>query len=178
MLKSETKEDITKKSDQIRHGFVKDPTKGPRVEILISALHLQDREREGGCFSPWLLRDTFTRRQTRPGWPSVLRGQLTLSPPCFCHTMWSVCPSRLQVPLNSLKPAQPQPGHQQCQIPDHQPLLGLTADVQHSCLALGFTPSHAQPSFQKILQEAFFSLFLSSCRTILLTSPLMTSFLS
>lgn len=36
------------------------------MEILISALHLQDREREGSCFSPWLLRDTFHRAADLP----------------------------------------------------------------------------------------------------------------
>ena len=86
------KKDVTKKSDQIRHGFVEDPTKGPRVEILIPAFHLQDRQRESSCSlhgRPW--------RQTRPGGPQDSGGSAD-TPAVFLSHDWG-----LHAPLAPLK---------------------------------------------------------------------------
>ena len=91
------KKDVTKKSDQIRHGFVEDPTKGPRVEILIPAFHLQDRQRESSCSLHGRSTTALPWRQTRPGGPQDSGGSAD-TPAVFLSHDWG-----LHAPLAPLK---------------------------------------------------------------------------
>lgn len=155
------KEDVTEKSDQIRHGFIEDPTKGPRVEILIPALHLQDRQREGSCSHRGHWTTALTWHQNRPGGPQDSGGSADTPAVFLSHDVG------LHVPLAPLKLASPpaSPPAVLCPRPPATPLPWAMA------MFTELSPSWFHPSsYSALLPEKFSKKLPSACRTGLLVS--------
>ena len=145
------KEDVTKKSDQICHGFVEDPTKGPRVEILIPAFHLQDRQRESSCSLHGCSTTALPWRQTRPGGPQDSGGSADTPAVFLSHD------GGLHAPLAPLKLvsapslASSSAGSQATSTPAHGKV--------HGAVSLWFHPI----SYSALLPEKFSKKLPSAC---------------
>ena len=158
------KEDVTEKSDQIRHGFIEDPTKGPRVEILIPALHLQDRQREGSCSCCGHSTTALTWHQTRPGGPQDSGGSADTPTVFLSHDVG------LHVPLAPLKLASP-PASPPAVLCPRLPATTTGHGDVHGAVSLLVSPQLLlSPPSREILQETSFCFFSLACRTGLLVS--------
>ena len=151
------KEDVTEKSDQIRHGFIEDPTKGPRVEIMNPALHLQDRQREGSCSCCGHSTTALTWHQTRPGGPQDSGGSADTPTVFLSHDVG------LHVPLAPLKLASPpaSPPAVLC------PRLPATPLPRAMAMFTELSPSWFHPSSYSALLPEKFSKKLPSASSLL-----------